>query len=171
MIFQGSQNQTNFLPSPCPNNLASLYLLFQNCAQTKYTKPGGNDSFKRRVKVALVFPRLFPFLVNCRITLGESRKKQVGEWKLEQRCGLWTESPQKGVSERGWECQRRRTPNSFVMDVFILKTKLPFNAAIAGLGRADGRRSALGEDGVDVKAPCLSAPWCVSATVYIKGDL
>lgn len=44
------------------------------------------------------------------------------------------------------------------MDVFILKTKLPFNAAIAGLGRADGRRSALGEDGVDVKAPCLSAP-------------
>ena len=57
------------------------------------------------------------------------------------------------------------------MDVFILKTKLPFNAAIARLGQADGRRSAPGEDGVYVKAPCLSTPGCVSATVYIKGDL
>jgi len=33
------------------------------------------------------------------------------------------------------------------MDVFILKTKLPFNAATAGLGRADGRRRVPGEDG------------------------
>lgn len=44
----------------------------------------------------LVFPRLFPFLVNCGMTLGESWKKQVGERKAEQRCGLRTESPQKG---------------------------------------------------------------------------
>lgn len=37
------------------------------------------------------------------------------------------------------KCQLGCTPNSFVMDVFILKTKLLFKAAIAGLGQADGR--------------------------------
>lgn len=42
----------------------------------------------------------------------------------------------KGGDEK---CQPWCTPSSFVMDVFILKTKLPFKAAIAGLGQADGR--------------------------------
>lgn len=44
------------------------------------------------------------------------------------------------------------------MDMFILKTKLPFNAAIARLGQADGRRSAPGKDRGYVKASCLSTP-------------
>lgn len=43
----------------------------------------------------LVFPRLFPLLVNRGIGLGDRWKKQVVEWKPEQRCGLQTESPQK----------------------------------------------------------------------------
>lgn len=60
---------------------------------------------------------------------GTLEKKQVGEWKLEQRCGLWTESPQK----RFHGGDESASTNSFVMDVFILKTKLPFNAAIARL--------------------------------------
>lgn len=57
------------------------------------------------------------------------------------------------------------------MDVFILKTKLPFKAATGGLGQAGGGRSASGEDGGYLKAPCLSTARRVGATVYIKGDL
>lgn len=82
MIF--SQNQTNFLPSPCPNNLAPLCLLFQNCAQTKYTKPGGNSSSKTGVEVALVF------LENAGFA-GEELEK--AGWGVERGFmeGMWAE--------------------------------------------------------------------------------
>lgn len=73
--------------------------------------------------------------------LGNAEKAGWRVERQERRCGLWTESPQKGF-QGGGECQHWRMPSSFVMDVFILKTKLPFKPVLAGLGQADGRRGA-----------------------------
>lgn len=78
--------------------------------------------------MALVFLHLFPLLENVGFCLGSVGKK--AGWGVESGAGMRAlgRESSKGVSWRG--CG----PSSFVMDVFILKTKVPFSAGTAGIG-------------------------------------
>lgn len=111
--------------------------------------------------MALVFLHLFPLLENVGFCLGSVGKK--AGWGVESGAGMRAlgRESSKGVSWRG--CG----PSSFVMDVFILKTKVPFSAGTAGIGR----EKCLGGHRGCVKEPCSSIPSSATARVSLKGDL